>query len=1017
MRRTPNLQKRKVTNPHWESWPMVYLFLYARSRLRPKMRHFGALMQIQLASTAGKQSRNYQVQEDGPVEVIEGKSGVAVKVGDRLVGFSGEDVSSVSLEFKEGSLHIRLHSDQGAHLGEYHIPGADNLRKQMDSLTNSQLYFSAQEQDELVNLMRLSMSGSISKTDILMLLDEISHIAAAVNQPAAIDAGDLYPDLARQVQELLKVMPDDIQRLVLLSNREAFPADLWNTFHFLSKVDAATDHFTVKFLAGSIPLSPKVVAEWSQIALRNGLNQPTPFPTLSPEALQLLNTQLSGKFVSGNSHFFDFAPALAKTIFQNHHLTIPNFAGASSFEALEQDFFIQTQAAAGRNKDPLAANLAQFLDTNKYRELADFLTGKPGAPFSLAVREGLSHFLRNMPHQMPQHKLSSLDPNAFVRLKTHMERSPQAHLLKHAAKHPTPPVSSDLQLKVADKFSNLSAADRLALFTLDRLDPNHHSSLFKYFQEPHGLSKMTGVLEKQLHDFLKQQSFPDVHDGLTHFDKERFQELSQFMKGFPKLAVPRGFLPGNPDLTQALLSGLKPDPPPAIHGAPKPNRGNALMRLGKDAMELAKLIENSISALPPDEQNTRLTGLLRSHLKHFPKVALLDQVWKAEQHISDIVGGRGDVHRASHRLATALADMTDILSGDPEAEIDWDLWKQEKHNRLNKEDPRPSLRDKLMTEKKGLHRYFLMDKWLPNKGEGLTEKVENLSWMQRLEKMLQQVETSRGGNHLELLKTLERLKPLMRDLADFAREGDPSEWRVHGKSPLTKKKLRQFETFRQDLLKGDKPDPDGLFKGPFLRSEFGEQAESMQRLEMKRFEPLFKEALARFASEPDELITQMMEILKPQTDTADATSRVRSLMESMRDFNQHQNLNQEPMYLSLPLKYNEQHCEMELAYFRLPGEKKDKKRFLVVIHLDFESWGHLRIDALKDADQLAATFWVENTKMHQVVLKQLHKLEDRLEEAGMGEASVNVRIAPQRATQSVAELCIAPHDGQVDLTL
>ncbi len=90
---------------------------------------------------------------------------------------------------------------------------------------------------------------------------------------------------------------------------------------------------------------------------------------------------------------------------------------------------------------------------------------------------------------------------------------------------------------------------------------------------------------------------------------------------------------------------------------------------------------------------------------------------------------------------------------------------------------------------------------------------------------------------------------------------------------------------------------------------------------------------------------------------------------------------------------------------------------MVVLHLDFEKWGHLRVDALKESGQLAATFWVEGVKMHRKVLKELHKLEDKLEDAGMGEASLNVRIAPQRAASSVAELCVSPHDGQVDMTL
>ena len=89
----------------------------------------------------------------------------------------------------------------------------------------------------------------------------------------------------------------------------------------------------------------------------------------------------------------------------------------------------------------------------------------------------------------------------------------------------------------------------------------------------------------------------------------------------------------------------------------------------------------------------------------------------------------------------------------------------------------------------------------------------------------------------------------------------------------------------------------------------------------------------------------------------------------------------------------------------------------MVIHLDFEEWGHLRVDALKEHESLAATFWVENKKMHHLLLRDLHHLEDRLEEAGMGDVALTVKIEPQRASRPVAELCTPKHDGQLDLSI
>lgn len=108
---------------------------------------------------------------------------------------------------------------------------------------------------------------------------------------------------------------------------------------------------------------------------------------------------------------------------------------------------------------------------------------------------------------------------------------------------------------------------------------------------------------------------------------------------------------------------------------------------------------------------------------------------------------------------------------------------------------------------------------------------------------------------------------------------------------------------------------------------------------------------------------------------------------------------------------------MELAYFRIPRSKEDQKRFLVIIHLDCTSWGQLRVDALKEDDTLTATFWVDNRKMQNMLMEDLHLLEDRLEAAGLQEAMLNVKFQPERAQTSVAELCMPNNEGEIDMSI
>jgi hypothetical protein len=105
---------------------------------------------------------------------------------------------------------------------------------------------------------------------------------------------------------------------------------------------------------------------------------------------------------------------------------------------------------------------------------------------------------------------------------------------------------------------------------------------------------------------------------------------------------------------------------------------------------------------------------------------------------------------------------------------------------------------------------------------------------------------------------------------------------------------------------------------------------------------------------------------------------------------------------------------MEFAYMRLPSKDKSNQRFLVVIHLDFEAWGHLRVDALRQEGQLSATFWAENMAMHRQISKELHALEDRLEALGMGEVMLNTKLEPARASKAVSDLIVPKEDGELD---
>ena len=970
-------------------------------------------MQIQLASLIQNQSRNYKVGEDKETGLIEGRRGYAVRVGDRLIGFSGDEVSEVALQVEDGNLHIKLRSGQGQSLAEYRVPSTDVLEQQFENLRRDGLHFEATEREELARLMKLSMQSSISRTEILLLLDEISHVAAEVRAGNPIEIADLHPRINEQINNLLKAMPNDMQRYVILSNADAFPQDLWRAFHFISKIDASTDTQLTRFIAGQVPPDYRVLAEINEVASREMLGAPTPITRIDPDSLLKLVNQLKNIEVFGNDRFFNFAEPLSKLIFDRFSLKIPDFTSANSFEELERNLITGGKIAARRNNPsaPLENFLLKSLDVKTYRELADFLTGKTGR-FTIEAKESLIHFLKNRPNGTSQNPLSSMDANALKRIRHYLGNSPHSHLTKDLPVE-TPPVLP-VDKKVAGLFASLNKGQRLALFVLNHLDPSKHTDLFDYFKGNHGLSKMTPSMQKQLSDFLNQKHFPEVKGGLNHVQPSRFKELQAQLANFSHLSEPEGFIPKASLLSQVITEDKSPTKPNLV----QTTDSKGLQHHEKDAIKKGRALEAQLSQIPDDQLNQEITHLLKKNISKFRRVAMLDQIWKVDRLSNQIRSEKAPVHEAARQIGNALRDIMDLLVHEPDAEVDWDLWRQKKQIGPT-QDPRASLQKRALAEESGLNRYTQLDQWLPDRTANLSEKVESLGWVRRLERFLNQIDKFRHDNHPKLIASLEKNKIMMRELEGFAMEGDNHEWMFHSKSPLTKKKQRQFDTFREGLLNGGKPDAEPLFKEPFLRPEFGERSESLQRLEMQRFEPLFKEAMRRFASDPGELIQNLMETLRLPSDMTgqDAGTRLQSFMDSLREFNQHQNLNQQPMYMALPLRFKEGNCDMELAYFRMPGSTKDKRRFLVVLHLDFENWGHLRVDALRDDGQLSATFWVESPKMHRRILKELHNLEDRLEENGLGDAELTVKIEPQRATSSVAKLCAPVHDGEVDLSI
>lgn len=1136
---------------------------------------------------------------DAQVQVERGNAGYGVRVGNRLVGFAGEPVQSIALSFNQGAMKVDLQAANGEALASVQVPNAAALKENSEQLRNHGVVFNVSEQEQLTNLMKLSMNAGVSRGDMVLILDEISHSAPEVAAPQTVNIESLYPELKMKVQQLVGAMPEEIQRFVLLSNRDNMSEPDWQALMLANKVDPELDPAAYRFLSGQGALDAKVAASLAQVAGREPMAPPPQNLDLDLNAFLQMRDHLAHRQppleVSGGPAWVRFTPELVDHYLKNLDLSIPNFAAAPSFDELERLFWLeQGQNPVGSQRDPLALKFLQQLDVESFRKLAAYLTGQTGAVFDGETRAELDFFLRNMPDGAAAHRLSSLDPAALARIKAYLEsQSPEALAALNQADGTQAaallaPQNSERLRQMVTAFAGLSPSEQAAFFLLDRLDPLKHAGLFEFFNGDHQLSRLTPSLEGDLAALLKAGHFPRVNHGVTQLHGARFEALRDYLERNHAGLKPEGFFPGNGVLRAALLPEAAAEPvgdadyaarrayfkevEPLLRGAPadavnreltKLLRGqlidfkriamidqawqadrlaeamidggetggpglqhlvdrlktmryllthdrrqpleeiewdlwrrpevhlsgggevglerrvraeenglarylwldrhlaeaqpgdaplfdenervaridrflNSLRLSGRGdrllpvlqsnrallqelatvgTLEPALMVDPLTAALQhmePDAANARVDQFLRRHLTKYTRIALLDQAWEVQRLTDEALAGKMQPGEAAAKAAKALRDLVGVLQQDADQTPDWKLWRNEASNTGGREDPRPNLQERLMREEKGLFRYLAMDHVLPERDESLGERLREMGWMRRLERFSEQLARLRDGDLGSLSKLMAKNRALLAELVRSALEGETHDWSFRTKSPLNGLKARQFETFREQILNGEKPDPGTLFEGPFLKSEFGERAEGLQAREMQKIEPRFREALSRLDQNQQEALARLAQM--SGSESGDVATRLAQTLDLVRDFNQMQNLNGAPMYLNLPLRFGDQDSEMELAFMRLPG-RRAKHQFLVILHLDFPVYGHLRVDALKDHNQLFATFWVETPRMHHRLLADLHMLEDQLEGLGMGETELTVKVGPERATRSVAEMISDEDDGRLDLSI
>ncbi|PIE02462.1 MAG: hypothetical protein CSA81_07295 [Acidobacteria bacterium] len=887
-----------------------------------------------------------------------------VCMGDRTLDFSPK--STAKLEVDAGGGKITLSDLNGSTLTQINVPDIDSLASTMKRLEVEQVGIHA---NAVVDFLKLMKTRSLTETDMHRLSSELEELIPA--EPLQVKPNHHVQNLS--LQKVLPLLPQEMRQMALDYSMERLGEPMTSLQHLLSKVDAVKDPEITAFLAGKTQSLPEILPLIEELASRSKVFIQSCPPKIVPQALQKLLDWLQNHVVfqaAGAS----IPVALEQALIEGNIYELPNISIFNSLHQIEEDWMRQNLFKIEQNPlFKLEQVLLRVLNESDHAELLSFLTGNQkgwNELLALELKNALSSSLLKA-------NLSPLPPIRFSQLERLQAHNP--NLLKRVAASALPEMDS----REFELFIKASPNVKKGFWILDHLSSEKTPLLVSYFQGKLPSSLLTRPLRMEITRLLNLSQFepsrPPLRDLLSTEMREPFRKrFYTFIKKLNAIHQTRGPLHYRPmsPVTQSLWKHIiQSDASDLTTGLSRLWRQHFKSHLPNDLGETLTQLFNT--ELSEDIRNELLSKILRRRIKPFQTLAFLNAANQA-------VNNPADQDETSRLLEQALhGKLPKVMS--------WNL-----HDRTH-----PLIRGfitGLEPEASASQFYQTCNRALPEWPQSFSEKIQLMEFSRQVSSLL-----SKGVD-------LPEIESWLRNVLRFLARSQQTTWQTGLQSNLLLMDDSLTDTNTTGPLKNFLNTPDEK-----LQQKLGQlQEQGFSQNAIKDLYELFSRMKQRTRKGQVEFIQSMIEMIRDGDLPKNLPEKLIQFTDRLNDWNRFQNLNQGPLYFSIPLKMGEQTSSLEILYKSL-SNREERKRFLVVLHLDFKSMGHFRADILKEGQSLSATIWTGSEAMQARLHLRIHHLIEKLAQAGMANAKIAVKRHVERAATDLATLSARYHEGEFDL--
>lgn len=897
-----------------------------------------------------------------------------LRIGEQTLGFATDQAAQASVDLKGGA--VQLSDARGVPVNRVPLPDLQALLQEAARLNIDSVAIRA---DQVPDFLRWLTTQSLRESDLRLFLAQLQTMVPSeaaqqsrqISVQAALSSHFLGIEPA-QMSRILGLMPQEMVQMTLDYSLEIAGGSVEQLGHLLGRIDAQKDLDIVQFLAGRKPLQT-VLPHLEELVQRNQvLIQQSP-SSLDPNSLQALLKWTAKQEIE--PALGSTLPAqMRQTLLETGILSLPNFSLFDSLEEMELEWQAQTMKKLFTGKQlAFDRRLIQGLTREQFPQLHHFLTNRGITWQNSHLLEG--HHLIALPHD----KLGAM--NHLPRIVPHQRNVASFRLSAHLDKLT---VSQPDATNVSAKFDLLRPIEKTGFWVLDHLTNEETPQLKRYFNAKIPVEVFTDGLKNEIQTLFETRHLPPSRPDLKAALKdprfaERFETLLNALRSNPKLPAMLRYRPLSP-IVEKLFERLFPE-------RPQPEPQSSINQKWRAAFgdKLPKRITDGIEAvlksiLPKAEREELITGLLKRKFPQFKSLRLFNALLHLKSATNSPEGPP---------IQTALTWVKTAVSGSPGPSGPWILDSQQIRSvipQINADSRSPG------------PIYEQLRQVLPEWPKSFSDRLQLMEYLSQAVELTNQVPQSETARATVQNWTEELFRFLLREPA--------GNWTRPSNQVVQQSQATPISHLG-DLLEGTLEQLGEGLEQLKKKGISGAALKELKDLHLKL------EQMRSLKQDPESWLRNLIQTVDRGETIAQLPEKLGRLLERMHDWNRFQNLNQAPLFFSIPVSIQEEQRQLEILYKPLRRKGKDCQ-FLVVLHLDFERFGHLRTDILKRGKDLAVSFWTSTAAMKGRIENHLPWLRDQIAEQGLAVTELTVKHAKERAQKKPHELVVSYHEGTLD---